>query len=146
MSLNRTLGRLFDEIRREAKRNPAFADRLDAVLRAHESARDVPDAVLEEVASDDPGPPASSRFASGVSELEARGPEVNPVALYIRDGAEALRIALAALADDALAALVEEHHLDPAGAAAGMTGHDLIEHIVAQAEKRVTRDRKLFDY
>ena len=38
MSLNKTLDRLFDEIRREAKRNPDFADRLDAVLRVHDSA------------------------------------------------------------------------------------------------------------
>ena len=38
MSLNKTLDRLFDEIRREAKRNPAFADRLDAVLQLHDFA------------------------------------------------------------------------------------------------------------
>lgn len=51
MSLNKTLDRLFDEIRREAKRNPDFADRLDAVLRLHDSRRDVPDEVVEEIAS-----------------------------------------------------------------------------------------------
>jgi hypothetical protein len=51
MSLNKTLDRLFDEIRREAKRNPEFADRLDAVLRLHDSRRDVPDEVTEDVAS-----------------------------------------------------------------------------------------------
>ena len=39
MSLNKSLDRLFDEIRREAKRNPDFADRLDAVLRVHEAER-----------------------------------------------------------------------------------------------------------
>ena len=50
MSLNKTLDRLFDEIRREAKRNPDFADRLDAVLRLHDSRRDVPDEVIEDVA------------------------------------------------------------------------------------------------
>ncbi len=50
MSLNKTLDRLFDEIRREAKRNPEFADRLDAVLRLHDSRRDVADEVVEEVA------------------------------------------------------------------------------------------------
>jgi len=54
MSLNKTLDRLFDEIRREAKRNPDFADRLDAVLRIHESRREVGDEVLEEVASSSP--------------------------------------------------------------------------------------------
>ena len=41
MSLNKTLDRFFDEIRREARRNQAFADRLDAVMRAHVSRRDV---------------------------------------------------------------------------------------------------------
>lgn len=51
MSLNKTLDRLFDEIRREAKRNPDFADRLDAVLRLHDSRRDVPDEVVEEIAT-----------------------------------------------------------------------------------------------
>ncbi|HRO03119.1 MAG TPA: hypothetical protein PLS69_05900, partial [Terricaulis sp.] len=50
MSLNKTLDRLFDEIRREAKRNPAFADRLDAVLRLHESRREVDDETIEDVA------------------------------------------------------------------------------------------------
>ena len=50
MSLNKTLDRLFDEIRREAKRNPEFADRLDAVLRLHDSRRDVGDDVIEAVA------------------------------------------------------------------------------------------------
>ena len=49
MSLNKTLDRLFDEVRREAKRNPDFADRLDAVLRLHDSRRDVPDGVIEEI-------------------------------------------------------------------------------------------------
>src|SRR5512134_368472 len=54
MSLNKTLDRLFDEIRREAKRNPDFADRLDAVLRLHDSRRDVADDVVEEVAQSSP--------------------------------------------------------------------------------------------
>ncbi|MGD9980894.1 MAG: hypothetical protein AB7H66_08315 [Hyphomonadaceae bacterium] len=58
MSLNKTLDRLFDEIRREAKRNPDFANRLDAVLRLHDSRRDVPDEVVEDVAS------AAERVAS----------------------------------------------------------------------------------
>jgi hypothetical protein len=132
MSLNRTLGRLFDEIRREAKRNPAFADRLDAVLRAHASARDVPEAVLEEAArAEAPPPPAI---------------DLNPVALFTRDGAEALAAALDALPDAALAHLVGEHNLDPAGTAEGLARPDLVAHIVAQARKRVERDSKLFDY
>ena len=50
MSLNKTLDRLFDEIRREAKRNPDFANRLDAVLRLHGSRRDVQDEVSEDIA------------------------------------------------------------------------------------------------
>ena len=54
MSLNKTLDRLFDEIRREAKRNPDFANRLDAVLRLHDSRRDVPEDVVEEVAVSSP--------------------------------------------------------------------------------------------
>jgi len=58
MSLNKTLDRLFDEIRREAKRNPDFADRLDAVLRLHESRRDVPHEVVEDVASASVSSPA----------------------------------------------------------------------------------------
>jgi hypothetical protein len=46
MSLNKTLDRLFDEIRRVAKRNPDFANRMDAVLRLHDSRRDVPEGVV----------------------------------------------------------------------------------------------------
>jgi hypothetical protein len=65
MSLNKTLDRLFDEIRREAKRNPDFADRLDAVLQRHDSRRDVPDDVLEDVSS-----PASG---GGAERSEAEG-------------------------------------------------------------------------
>jgi hypothetical protein len=56
MSLNKTLDRLFDEIRREAKRNPDFADRLDAVLQRHDSRRDVPDEVLEDVVQKNSSP------------------------------------------------------------------------------------------
>jgi hypothetical protein len=60
MSLNKTLDRLFDEIRREARRNPGFADRLDAVLRAHDSKRDVDEALIEEVSA-----PVSSPASGG---------------------------------------------------------------------------------
>jgi len=71
MSLNKTLDRLFDEIRREAKRNPDFADRLDAVLRLHDSRRDVPDEVVEEIATPavTPPPPAGEVL----SEAKRRG-------------------------------------------------------------------------
>jgi hypothetical protein len=67
MSLNKTLDRLFDEIRREAKRNPDFADRLDAVLQRHDSRRDVPDEVLEDVVQKNSSP------ASGGGPSAARG-------------------------------------------------------------------------
>jgi hypothetical protein len=132
MSLNKTLNRLFDEVRREAKRNPAFADRLDAVLRAHASVREIDERNLEPEEAEADAAPAA--------------PDLNPLALYTRDGADALRITLAALPDAALLSLIGEHNLDPAGAAAGLAGHDLVEHIVAHAEKRVERDRKMFDY
>jgi hypothetical protein len=70
MSLNKTLDRLFDEIRREARRNPAFADRLDAVLRLHDSRRDVPNEVAEEVAGVDPmsSPASGGSVASGARD------------------------------------------------------------------------------
>ena len=57
-----------------------------------------------------------------------------------------MRTALAAPSREALAALVEEHNLDPAGEADGADRDGLIEQIVAQARKRVERDSKLFDY
>jgi hypothetical protein len=68
MSLNKTLDRLFDEIRREAKRNPEFADRLDAVLRLHDSRRDVADEVVEEVATQ-----SSPASGGGAERSEAEG-------------------------------------------------------------------------
>lgn len=148
MSLNKTLNRLFDEIRREAKRNPDFGDRLDAVLRAHVSGRDVPEEILAGALTDrEPSVAHEAPPALEVTEGARSEPaNLNPVAFFTRDGADALRLALAALDDGALARLVGEHNLDPAGVAAGLSGHDLIEHIVAQAGRRVERDRKLFDY
>lgn len=147
MSLNKTLTRLFNEVRREAKRNPAFADRLDAVLRLHGSARDVSDDVLDEVAQEaEPGPAAASRQTAARVEAGGAALELNPVALLVRDGEDALTEALIALPDASLARLVHEHNLDPAGAAEGLAGPHLVAHIVAQAQKRIDRDRKLFDY
>ena len=70
MSLNKTLDRLFDEIRREAKRNPDFADRLDAVLRVHDSRRDVSDEMIEDVASDTM---VSSPASGGANEVSGGG-------------------------------------------------------------------------
>lgn len=155
MSLNKTLNRLFDEIRREAKRNEAFADRLDAVLRAHESGRDVPE---ELIAQERSAPEALERTPAPTRTLADLGAgaevrpsaslacEINPVAFYTRDGAEALKAALSELPEGVLTQLLGDHNLDPAGAASGLAKPALVEHIVAQAARRVERDRKLFDY
>lgn len=162
MSLNRTLDRLFDEIRREAKRNPDFADRLDAVLRAHDSRRDVPEGVLAEqeqaAAIQEPSgiaprgrgktgaaPSAPNAAAKPPSGVGAR-PALNPAGLFKRGGEEALRAALAEQDLGALRALVAEHNLDPGGVTAALTRDELAAHVVAQAKRRAERDDKMFDY
>jgi hypothetical protein len=174
MSLNKTLDRLFDEIRREAKRNPEFADRLDAVLRLHDSRRDVADEVVEVVASSSPasggGPERSegegqvappfkkqrresplSHSAAQPDSSRAGGgalqtPALNPAGLYKREGEDALTAALAALDAATLRALVVEHNLDPSGATGEMDEAELATHIIAQARRRAERDDKMFDY
>jgi hypothetical protein len=162
MSLNKTLDRLFDEIRREAKRNPDFADRLDAVLRVHESRRDVPDEVVEEIqssAAPDGAPEAQVSVAKqkkrGAAasqpavQLSAAAPQVasiNPAGLYKKEGEPALIAALASQELTALRALVAEHNLDPSGVTPSLTRDELAGHIVAQAKKRAERDEKMFDY
>jgi hypothetical protein len=159
MSLNKTLDRFFDEIRREAKRNPDFADRLDAVLRNHESRREVPDEVLE-AAAQEGGPPASSRPISsnknakngpdaptaGKMPAVQETPALNPAGLYKKDGEEALSAALSSHDLSALRALVAEHNLDPSGVTPALTRDELAAHIVAQAKRRAERDEKMFDY
>ncbi len=155
MSLNKTLDRLFDEIRREAKRNPQFADRLDAVLRLHESRRDVAEEIVEDIAaSETPSPPAaeaaaqsqSRRKTAGVTPALHESPALNPAGLYKREGEDALTAALVALDAAALRALVVEHNLDPAGETQAMDEAELAAHIVAQAKRRAERDDKMFDY
>lgn len=166
MSLNKTLDRLFDEIRREAKRSPDFADRLDAVLRLHDSRRDVPDGVIGDVAtaapaSDEAPPSAPSRTAAAGSPAasapkpkKAAGeapaiqaaPALNPAGLFSKGGEDALRAALADQKLSALRALVTEHNLDPGGVTSVLTRDELAEHIVAQAKRRAERDDKMFDY
>jgi hypothetical protein len=158
MSLNKTLDRLFDEIRREAKRNPDFANRLDAVLRLHDSRRDVPDQVIETVALADgaaepeqaPAPAVKVKRpkpASAASHAEATpAPSLNPAGLYKREGEEALVSALASQKLSALRALVAEHNLDPGGVTPSLTRDELAAHILAQAKKRADRDDKMFDY
>ena len=150
MSLNKSLNRLFDEIRREAKRNREFADRLDAIFRVHESAREVPEElVAAERAAPDvevaaPSKPASAKSAPSPAPVD--GQDLNPVAYFTREGADALKVALTRFTRPALEHLVSEHNLDPAGAATGLAKPALVDHIIAQAQKRVERDRKLFDY
>ncbi|MEQ1619544.1 MAG: hypothetical protein ABL883_14515 [Terricaulis sp.] len=150
MSLNKTLDRLFDEIRREAKRNPDFADRMDAVLRAHESRRDVDEEVVAAV--------ATPSWTAGVSPTNRRvtakktageTPAVqglNPAGLYKRDGEAALEAALCGQDLSGLRALVAEHNLDPAGETPALTRDELAAHILAQAKRRAERDEKLFEY
>jgi hypothetical protein len=166
MSLNKTLDRLFDEIRREAKRNPDFANRLDAVLRLHDSRRDVPDGVVEEVASAGATSSPASGGGGERSEPEKRvappapkpitaptkakkgepAPDINPAGLYKREGEAALSAALQGQKLTALRALVTEHNLDPSGVTSTLTRDELAAHIVAQAKRRAERDEKMFDY
>ena len=136
MSISRTLNRLVAEVRREARRNPEFAARLDGVLRAHVWRG----AAGEQAAATPPEAPAKETVAP------AAACDLNPVALFTREGADALKATLAALSAPALAHMVGEHHLDPAGATEGLAKDELVAHIVAQARKRVERDRKMFEY
>jgi hypothetical protein len=172
MSLNKTLDRLFDEIRREAKRNPDFADRLDAVLRLHDSRRDVADEVVENVARTSPAggggqPPGAEGQAPPLRAKRRHSPlsqaatrldsspagagatetsTLNPAGLYKREGEDALAAALAALDAAALRALITEHNLDPAGETEAMDESELAAHIIGQAKRRAERDDKMFDY
>ena len=158
MSLNKTLDRLFDEIRREAKRNPAFADRLDAVLQLHETRRDVADEVIESVARDEAEtlpPPAGAvsdakRTTKGsvkpTPHAAEQSAQFNPVGLYKRGGEDALASALKERELPALRALVIEHNLDPSGETEGLDRDALAAHVIAQAKRRAERDDKMFDY
>ena len=158
MSLNKTLDRLFDEIRREAKRNPEFADRLDAVLRLHDSRRDVGDDVIEEAAREAEAPapapaptpakaaPRKSKPAPGAAVAQGAPPLLNPVGIYKRSGEEALSTALATQELPALRVLVAEHNLDPSGETEALDRDALAAHVVVQAKRRAERDDKMFDY
>lgn len=153
MSLNKTLDRLFDEIRREAKRNPDFADRLDAVLRLHDSRRDVADEVVEAVASEKPPAiePPETEAAPAPLKHAPKAPRrmlelLNPVGLYKREGEEALAATLAKTNLETLRALIAEHNLDPSGETEALDRDGLAAHVAAQAKRRAERDEKLFDY
>jgi hypothetical protein len=145
MSLNRTLDRLFDEIRREAKRNPEFAQRLDAILQLHESRRELDDEVLEAAARDKGGDEALAAAAPAPAAV-VNAPALNPVGLFKREGEAALSEALARFDAEALRALIAEHSLDPTGASEGLSSKELAAHIVARARRRAERDEKMFDY
>jgi len=156
MSLNKTLDRLFDEVRREAKRNAEFADRLDAVLRAHVSRRDVddldadaeperaPDCLAEESAASQTD--ATAVQAPAPVDGAASALALNPAGFYKREGEAALMEALAQLSADDLIALVAEHNLDPSGAAAGLDRAGVAAYILVQARRRAERDDRMFDY
>jgi len=154
MSLNKTLDRLFDEIRREAKRNGEFADRLDAVLRLHGSRRDLAEDVAAEFERQTgPGAPAPKpadrpRPAGlpSAAQAEASAVLINPVGLFKREGEDGLTAALTKHDLAALRALLVEHNLDPSGEAISYSYDELAAHIVAQAKRRAERDEKLFDY
>lgn len=160
MSLNKTLDRLFDEIRREARRNPEFADRLDAVLRGHASRRDVAEDTIEEVlaapplaeagavieSAPEPTKPPSKAAPKPAAPKAPAANAFNPVGIYLRDGEDALLAALDEQGLQALQALVREHNLDPGGVADGLDREALAAHVVSQARRRAERDKKLFDY
>jgi hypothetical protein len=172
MSLNKTLDRLFDEIRREAKRNPDFADRLDAVLRLHGSRRDVGEEVIEDVEqvsssacgggperSEGEGVSPSNHGAPPLSQSAAQpdgspasggansgAPVFNPVGYYKREGEDALAAALGAHDLPTLQALVAEHNLDPSCETTSLDRDALAAHVITQAKRRAERDEKLFDY
>ena len=154
MSLNKTLDRLFDEIRREAKRNAEFADRLDAVLRLHDSRRDVGFDVIEAVAREAHEQPASTKSSPRKAKAAPPSapaprpapPLLNPVGIYKRSGEEALSTALAGQELPALRALVAEHNLDPSGETEALDREALAAHVVMQSKRRAERDDKMFDY
>jgi hypothetical protein len=131
VSVLRTLDRLHRVVRLEAKRNPAFAARLEHALRAYANPE------LGDDPNTDEAPPAAPTV-----ELA----QFNPTALLGKGGEDALREALAPLGDNEIRALLAEHNLDPAGLGAALNGPDLADHVVAQARKRIERDKKLFDY
>jgi hypothetical protein len=150
MSLNKTLDRLFDEIRREAKRNPEFADRLDAALRAHGSRRQVDETAIEAFRAEvEPKPQRRVSGAPTQPSQQAKvasAPPLNPVGFYKRVGEDALKALLAERQLEELRALVGEHNLDPGGVTDDLSRDDLAEHILSQAKRRAERDDKMFDY
>ncbi len=138
MSVNRTIDRLTRAIKREAARNPGFAQKLDAIFEAHTSRR---------AESGDLEAETDLESAPAAPEIVA-APDLNPVAIVSAQGADALAVALAGdvYTSDALRALANEHNLDPAGELVDADKDTIVAHIVAAAVRRVERDKKLFDY
>ncbi|MEJ0059650.1 MAG: hypothetical protein WDM79_08820 [Terricaulis sp.] len=142
------------------------------MLRAHDSNRDVDDALIEEVQIEQAQapilPPQAGEVAAaqpltlggGASPSSQRAakppkraatptapaPIFNPVGFFQREGAEALAATLEAHDRAALIALIAEHNLDPGGEAANLDRDALAAHVLAQAKRRAERDSKLFDY
>jgi hypothetical protein len=132
-SLSKKLRRLFTEVRREAKRNPHFAARLEAALDAA-------------VTDPDDGPGLLEDPADGAEDGALPTLDVNPVAIARREGLDGLLAALDGLPETALRGLILEHNLDPADEADGLAADGLVDLIARQAARRIERDRKLFDY
>lgn len=146
MSLNRALAELFKVVREEAAGNPAFALKLEEALNVYRPSKALKQAAKARLK---PRPAASEPAPAPVEPVGQEAPAapgINPISIYTNQGEAALRTALAGPSREALAALVEEHNLDPAGEADGADRDGLVEQIVAQAKKRVERDSKLFDY
>lgn len=140
MSLLRTLNQLHRAIRKEAKRNPAFAARLEAVFAAHaQRFKTAPAETLEEFFLHAPEAPAND-------VAEAAALDFNPISLFAREGELGLRGAVAGAEAGSIRALMIEHNLDPSGAALEKSGEALLDYLVAQARRRVERDKKLFAY
>jgi hypothetical protein len=167
MSLNRALTEMFKAVREEAARNPEFAAkigeamaiykppkrrrRLPAVVAAPSPAPAKPFDLQESLAR--PEPPEAKDFAAEVEDEvfappAADAPKINPITFITREGEDALRSELEgeAYSSEGLQRLVADHNLDPAGLAAGADKAGLIDQIIAQAKKRVARDKALFDY
>lgn len=163
MSLNRALTDMFRVIREEAARNPEFAEKLGDALaayrpprrrrRASSSAQSVAEKAVPPPAFDLAAEIESKAFPVPEAELGSQGeapdvPDINPISFLTKEGEDALRRELTGetYSRDALAALVREHNLDPAGLATKADKSGLVDQIVAQAKKRVARDKALFDY
>jgi len=136
------LAALFAVIRAEARRNRRFAAELDRALRWSRptGVRLKPQPAPETVKAEKAQPPIQP------PPQEAPAATLHPVAMLRREGAAALRAALEGVEEGVLRALLQEHNLDPAGAAEQEAADALVDRIVRAAEKRLERDLKLFAY